>query len=61
MVLLDQMRGILLKQLLYLYETMLLSQLDGEIPLVEKHTAIDSLFSITELDVSVYGLLAQSH
>ena len=55
------MGGILLKELLYLYETMLLSQLDGKIPLVEQDTAIDSFLSITKLDVGIYSLFAQSH
>ena len=55
------MGGILLKQLLYLYETMLLSQLYSKIPLVEQDTAIDSFLGITKLDVGVYSLLAESH
>ena len=61
LVLFDQMGGILLKELLYLYETMLLSQLYGKIPLVEQDTTIDSFLGITKLDVGVYSLLAQSH
>ena len=55
------MGGIFLKELLYLYETMLLSQLYGKIPLIEEDTAIDSFLSITKLDVGVYSLLAESH
>ena len=61
LVLFDQMGGILLKELLYLYETMLLSQLYSKIPLVEQDTAIDSFLGITKLDVGVYSLLAESH
>ena len=55
------MCGVLLKELLYLYETMLLSQLYSKIPLIEQDTAIDSFLGITKLDVSVYSLLAKSH
>ena len=46
------MGGILLKELLYLYETMLLSQLYSKIPLVEQDTAIDSFLGITKFDVT---------
>ena len=61
MVLLDQMGGILLKELLYLYETMLLSQFYSKVPLVKQDTAIDSFLGITKLDVGIYSLFAQSH
>jgi len=54
LVLLYQMIGIALKELLYLHEVMLLSKFNCLVPLVQQYTAIDGLFDISTFDVALH-------
>ena len=40
---------------------MLLSQFHRQVPLVEKHAAVNGFLGVAELDVGVDGLLAEPH
>lgn len=60
LVLLDQMGGVALEQLLDLQEVVLLCQLDGLVPLVEEHAAVDGFLDVAELHVALDGRLAQA-
>lgn len=52
---------ILLQDGLNLDERVLLCKLNRQVPLVEEHTAIDSLFGVPKFDVAIHGILAQTH
>ena len=58
LILFNQMRGILIQQLLYLDKAMLFRKLHCQVPLVEQYTAIDGFLRISELSVSIDGLFA---
>jgi hypothetical protein len=55
------MGGIALQELLNLNKIVLLSQLDGLVPLIEKDTAINSTLYITKLDECSYSGCAETH
>jgi hypothetical protein len=53
--------GIALQKLLDLDEIVLLSQLDGLVPLIEEDTAINSTLHITKLDEGSHSSCAETH
>ena len=58
--LVKQMPRVFRKQILNLLEIVLLGQLDGFIPLVEQHAAIDPLFDVAASDVGLNCRIADA-
>lgn len=61
LVFLDKVVGVLCQELLDLNEAMLLGQLHCQVPLVEEDAAVNRFLGVSELGISVYSLLAESH
>jgi hypothetical protein len=60
LVLLYQVVGVSLQQLLDLQEVVLLGKLHSLIPLIEEDAAVDGLFDIASLDEALHGQLGDA-